>query len=168
MQTKLQRESCVVVKLPLSGGTIIRSKEFRKRARDRKIRDYFNGSKVSGNSLTSSTIEVSFDDIKVLKVPTKDDIADDSIRPVGKTSTLDPYRARPIPITSALQHALLAVSHADVESEVLSKNVAGFVHVQNVDMESKKLTLLSPQKGPLPGKFLLMGGIKWIDTGSSS
>jgi polyribonucleotide 5'-hydroxyl-kinase len=163
---KLKRslpEAINVIKLPVSGGATARSREFRKRARDRKIRTYFNGSRIGGVPLTPNSQEFSFDEVTILRVPNKDDIADEGILPVGKASTLDPNRARPVDLNSTILNSVLAVSHAESETEVLTKNIAGFVHVQAVDTEARKITLLCPQKGPLPGKFLLMGGVKWID-----
>jgi len=76
---------------------------------------------------------------------------------------LDPTRARVVEPTAALHHTLLGVSYAATLDEVLGKNVAGFCHVQSIDMESKKITLLLPQQGRLPGKYLVMGGIKWVE-----
>jgi polyribonucleotide 5'-hydroxyl-kinase len=160
-------ETCTVLKLPVSGGATARSREYRKRTRDRSAREYFNGSRVSGASLTPSVQEVSFDDITVLRIPNKEDVADEGIRPIGKASAIDPNKARPVELDSNLLHAILAVSHAQTEEEVLDRNIAGFVHVQGIDVDQRKITLLCPQKGELPGKFLLMGGIKWIDNATA-
>lgn len=157
-------ETCNVVKLPVSGGATARNRDYRKRTRDRKVRDYFNGSKVGSLQLSPSTLEVAFDDVKILKAPSKEDISDEAMRPVGRASALDPNRARTVQLDLSLKHSLLAVSHAQAEEDVLSKNIAGFMHVQDIDMDRKVLILLSPQKGPLPGKFLLLGGVKWIDS----
>ena len=42
-------------------------------------------------------------------------------------------------------------------------NVAGFVFVTAVDMERKKITLLSPSPMSLPSTRFLSGAIKWLD-----
>jgi len=160
-------ESCVVIKLPVSGGATVRNREFRKQSRDRKIRDYFNGARIAGVSLTPTSQDISFDDVVILRIPNKEDIAEEGIRPVGKASAIDPNRARPVTLDGSLEHCLLGISHAQSEADVLHKNVAGFVHVQRVDVATRTLTLLCPQKGPLPGKYLVMGGIKWIDASGS-
>lgn len=33
----------------------------------------------------------------------------------------------------------------------------------SVNVESKTLTLLAPCAGPLPGRFLVLGDIKWVE-----
>jgi len=164
---KVLPETINVIKLPVSGGASTRSREFRKKSRDRKVREYFYGTTISGVSLTPSIQEVDFSEVTILRIPNKEDVADEGIRPIGKSSAIDPNRARPVELNSSLLHAVLAVSHAKNEEEALNKNVAGFVHVQSINPEQQKITLLCPQKGTLPGAYLLMGGIKWIDSASS-
>lgn len=174
LQSKLKKNvaemhfptACDVVKVPVSGGATTRNQEFRKRNRNRKIREYFYGSKPDTAPLTSCSIELSFDQVSVVRVPNKDDNTLSSMRPVGKASALDPNLPRPVDLVPALlQNSVLAVSFAEDEAQVLTTNVAGFVHIQSVDVEHRTLTVLSPQKGPLPGKFLVMGGVKWVDGG---
>lgn len=155
-----------VLKIPTSGGATVRSREYRKHTRDSNIRNYFYGSPVRiamNAGLSPAVITVSFDDVTILRGPTKDDVSDEAMRPVGKTSLLDPNRPRVVEPTKALQHSLLAVSHAHAPDDVLNKNVAGFVHVQTVNVEERKMTLLSPQQGALPNSLLVMGSVKWVD-----
>jgi len=151
-----------ILKQPTSGGVSARTREYRKRSRDRRIREYFYGPLVGGVPLTPGVAVVPFDEVIIVKSPTSQDVVTEQLRPVGKEALLDPNRARVIEPSPSLQHTLLAVSYASDIDEVLTKNVAGFCHVQKVDMESKKFTLLLPQQGKLPGKYLIMGGIKWI------
>jgi hypothetical protein len=33
----------------------------------------------------------------------------------------------------------------------------------SVNVEAKTLTLLAPCAGPLPGRFLVLGDIKWVE-----
>ena len=159
-----------ILKIPTSGGASQRTREFRKRTRDGKIREYFYGSSgmiARGAGLSPPTLVVSFDDVELYRGPTKDDISDESMRPVGKSSLLDANRARRVEPTVSLQHSLVGVSHAASPDEMLVTNVAGFVHVQQVDVEKRRITLLCPQGAgaSLPSKLLLVGGasVKWID-----
>jgi polyribonucleotide 5'-hydroxyl-kinase len=55
-----------------------------------------------------------------------------------------------------------AAAALPLEQLVLS-NVAGFVHVTDVDAEMGTLTLLSPCPGDLPSNYLLAGSVAWLD-----
>jgi hypothetical protein len=33
----------------------------------------------------------------------------------------------------------------------------------NIDMEKKELTVLSPSPGKLPGKYLIVGSLVWLE-----
>jgi polyribonucleotide 5'-hydroxyl-kinase len=70
------------------------------------------------------------------------------------------------PNASTLLHRLLAVSFAADESQedVVRTNVAGFVCVTDVDMEKGRMTVLSPQQGPLPKTLLLLSDIQFMDS----
>jgi hypothetical protein len=48
-------------------------------------------------------------------------------------------------------------------SELISMNIAGFVHVQKVDVASGKLQLLAPNGLPMPSLVLLQGDIEYIE-----
>lgn len=163
LKRDLQQTKTSVVKLPPSGGASARNQVYRKKTRDRRIRQYFYGTKIGAGALTPATVTVSFDDVVILRAANKDDIADESMRPIGRTSMLDLNMPRAVDPTQLLQQSLLGVSHAKEESDALTCNVAGFVHVQSVDVDARQLTLLCPMPGPLPGKFLIMGGVKWVE-----
>lgn len=45
--------------------------------------------------------------------------------------------------------------------ELLNSNTAGFVYVTEVDMDKRRLAVLSPCPGSLPSRFLIAGTIKW-------
>ena len=47
--------------------------------------------------------------------------------------------------------------------QLVLSNVAGFVHVTDVDAEMGTLTLLSPCPGDLPSSYLLAGSVAWLD-----
>jgi polyribonucleotide 5'-hydroxyl-kinase len=150
-----------VVKMPISSGVQSRSKEYRKRTRDYRIREYFYGS-LDGPELSPHVITVNFDQVIILKAPAKGDIPAESMRPVGKPMLSDATEFHVMEPSAALQHSILGVSLAMEKNEVPYKNVAGFVHVQSIDMEHKQIKLLSPQQGNLPSKFLICGSVKWV------
>ncbi|CAM9553971.1 unnamed protein product, partial [Choristocarpus tenellus] len=47
--------------------------------------------------------------------------------------------------------------------ELLQSNTAGFLYVTEVDVEQRRLAVLSPCPGALPSRFLLVGTVKWIE-----
>jgi polyribonucleotide 5'-hydroxyl-kinase len=69
------------------------------------------------------------------------------------------------PTNSGLLHRLLAVSFAtdDSDDTVIKTNVAGYVCVTDVDIEKGRMTVLSPQPGPLPKTLLLLSDITFMD-----
>lgn len=85
------------------------------------------------------------------------------MRPVGAAAVSHDRPSRVTALDRRLQNSLVGVSHAQAEAEAGHKSVAGFVLIQSVDLEKKRLTLLCPQTGELPSKVLLLGGIKTVD-----
>jgi polyribonucleotide 5'-hydroxyl-kinase len=65
-----------------------------------------------------------------------------------------------IPVTPDLEQALLAVSHAPVPEQLLTSNVAGFVHISSVDVATGRVELLVPTAAAMPGSYLVAGSIK--------
>lgn len=62
--------------------------------------------------------------------------------------------------TPCLIMLMYAFRIADTQ-ELLNSNTAGFVYVTEVDMEKRRLAVLSPCPGSLPSRFLLAGTVKW-------
>ena len=83
-----------------------------------------------------------------------------SALPIGSTKQEDTMKVTSISITRELTHSLLAVSHANDPSDLLHCNVAGFIHVTEVDLQKGILTYLSPSPGPLPSPILIAGTVK--------
>ena len=69
-------------------------------------------------------------------------------------------RVQPVRPSNDLLHCLLAISHADTEDELLTKNVAGFLYVRDVDVAKGIISCFAPALGELPGKMLLQGSFK--------
>jgi polyribonucleotide 5'-hydroxyl-kinase len=63
-------------------------------------------------------------------------------------------------VTADLDQSLLAVSHAATPDQVLYSNIAGFVHVHQVDGKQNSVTVLLPTAAAMPGSYLLAGNIK--------
>jgi polyribonucleotide 5'-hydroxyl-kinase len=74
-----------------------------------------------------------------------------------------------------LLHSILAISHADVPLpnanssqsdetvKVLETNVAGFVYVARVEEKRKRMFVLAPMPGKLPGRYLWLGTLRWAE-----
>jgi polyribonucleotide 5'-hydroxyl-kinase len=87
--------------------------------------------------------------------------------PVGmKTDETRTKLVSVTPTASALLHHLLAISFASspTDEEPVKKNVVGYVCVTEVDMEKGRMTVLSPQPGPLPKLVLLLSDIQFMDS----
>nr|BAJ99161.1 predicted protein [Hordeum vulgare subsp. vulgare] len=148
-----------VIKLGKSGGVVERDADYRRKARSRRIREYFYGP--SGELCPHQKV-VQFKDVNIYKVG-GGVAAPSHALPLGAKPLLDPDRAVKVEPSVELMNMLLAVSFSKDPNTVLDSNVAGFLHVSNVNMEKKTLTLLCPAPGPLPERSLVMGTIKWTD-----
>ena len=74
----------------------------------------------------------------------------------------DPLRVAPvIRLGRDLMQSLVAVSHASSPDELLSSNIAGFLYITNIDSMENTVTYLAPCPGNLPGRFLLIGSLKF-------
>ncbi|KAJ2329236.1 Cleavage polyadenylation factor subunit clp1, partial [Coemansia sp. RSA 2702] len=76
----------------------------------------------------------------------------------------------------SLIHSILAVTDApmgttgedkmdvDSESQVVGIQAIGFINVTKVEMDKKRMIVLSPVPGRLPKQVLLYGNAKWMET----
>lgn len=83
-----------------------------------------------------------------------------SALPLGQVAAAAPIKVHPVLVTSDLDQSLLAVSHAQIPEQLLSSNIAGFVHVHEVDVKNNTVTVMLPTKAAMPGSYLLAGNIK--------
>jgi len=153
-----------VVFLPKSGGVVERNTNFRQESRDNRIREYFYG-RVHSQALHPHSFQVKLADTKIFKIGAP--AIPQSCMPLGMKG--EESRTKLVSVTpnaSTLLHRLLAVSFAADESQedVVRTNVAGFVCVTDVDMEKGRMTVLSPQQGPLPKTLLLLSDIQFMDS----
>ena len=88
--------------------------------------------------------------------------------PIGaRSSADDTLKVSAVTQPSAeLIHSVLGVSWAESLEAVLSSNVAGFIHVTEVDVLKGRLSFLAPTPGVLPHEhtFLVYGSLKWLET----
>jgi len=181
-----------VAKLARSGGVVQRDPAHRRRARNKKVHEYFYGpqSHVRGLSkrgddaadlekmwppLAPSTHELPFRDCKVYQIMAGA-VRDDAMLPVGQASLLEALQVVAVPVSAALVHTVLAVCHVDDAEEapassttsphqhLLDRAAGGFVVVINVDMDAQTITLLAPCSGELPSCHLLMGTLEWMES----
>ncbi|XP_063715229.1 polyribonucleotide 5'-hydroxyl-kinase Clp1-like [Symsagittifera roscoffensis] len=148
-----------VVLLPKSGGVVERSSGFRKESRDKRIHEYFFGSG-SQNTLNPHRMEVSFDEVEVFKVGAP--VLSNSCLPFDAEPEDYEKKLVPVEVGPELVNKLLSVNHAECEMDIIETNLAGFVVVQEVNMEKQTLSLLSPKPYPLPNSYLLVGDLAFM------
>lgn len=155
LQLKKDMPSSVqVVYVPKQYGVNERSRGLRSKNRDNRVWEYFYGTK---GDLTPHSIEVKFGEIQIYKVsPTSPNIEIDAESISSEDIVIDP-----VTICPNIVNQVLGLSFADnMDENIMVTNIIGFVCVSKVNMESKILTVLSPQPGPLPSKICLMGDIR--------
>jgi polyribonucleotide 5'-hydroxyl-kinase len=150
------------VALRKSGGVVARPPEARRAARSTRTREYFYGPS-AGPALCPHAVSCRFDELQLFRVG-GGPRAPSSALPLGAQPAASPLRCAPVVPSLELLHSVLAVSHAESVAELLSANMAGFIHVTDVDMAARRITYLAPCSGPLPGKLLLVGSIKWFES----
>ncbi|KAK7242318.1 mRNA 3'-end processing protein [Aureococcus anophagefferens] len=123
--------SVAVAKLPRSGGVVQRDVVHRRRAKHRKIHEYFYGPQSHARSLLAkkdddaaldklleatapplapATHELPFRAVRVFKV-LAGSTGDDSMLPVGQGSMLEPLQVVAVTVSPVLVHNVLAVCH---------------------------------------------------------
>jgi polyribonucleotide 5'-hydroxyl-kinase len=160
IRSRLTDSRTEVVLLSKSGGVVSRDNTIRQHARSRRIKEYFYG---PDNRLNPFSTVIDFASVTVMQIAGQAAVVPDSVLPIGFESTLDPLKPNKVSLSRDLLHALLGVSQAEVEDEVLCKPVYGFVHVSKVDVDRNTLTVLAPSPGRIPSNFLIQGSIKWME-----
>ncbi|KAI8589633.1 Pre-mRNA cleavage complex II protein Clp1-domain-containing protein [Geranomyces variabilis] len=165
-----------IVKLAKSGGVVTRDKVYRRRLQMHKIKEYFYGTPKGELSPYSSLVP--FSDVAVRRVG-EGTLAPSSALPLGSAPLLQETRLVKVDPGDILHHSILAISHAalpdpgsaaaqltpeEESNVVLATNVAGFVYVSDVDEDKKKMTVLAPNPGRLPRRYMLMAAMKWMET----
>ncbi|XP_052172397.1 protein CLP1 homolog [Diospyros lotus] len=149
-----------VVKLQKSGGVVSRDQKLRLKDRSYRIREYFYG---LANNLSPHSNIANFSDFAVYRIGGGPQ-APRSALPIGAEPAADPTRLVPVNISQELLHSVLAVSFAKEPDQIISSNVAGFIHIMDVDIQRRKITYLAPCAGELPSRILIMGDLTWLET----
>ncbi|SLM39460.1 pre-mrna cleavage complex ii protein clp1 [Lasallia pustulata] len=124
-------DTITVLKLDKSGGCVDRDESYLKQYRQAQIREYFFGD--SKITLSPHTQQVDFNQVTI-------------------------YKLAELPPSSALQHSILALMHADANDtpeNIRDASVIGFVYVAEVDEKKKKLRVLAPLSGRLPNRAMV-------------
>lgn len=187
-------DDVVVANLPRSRGVVDRGPAHRRRARHRRIHEYFYGvaSPTDDLRLAPNSLELRFRDCKIFKVLARDAAAVDSMLPVGQGSMLAPLQVVAVPPSTSLVHNFLVACHqprdaaangslvdhdpaathttdaANPYQFLLDCSAAGFVVVTNVNQDRGTLTLLTPCSGDLPTQHLLLGKIEFMEGPTSA
>jgi len=148
-----------VVKLHKSEGVVLRNSKYRQRTRSFRIKEYFYG---IANDLAPHSNIVNFSDVSVYKIGGGHQ-APRSALPIGAEPVADPTRLVAVNISTDMIHTVLAISYAKEPEEIISSNVAGFIHVTDVDIQRKKLTYIAPCPGDLPSRLLIASSLTWYE-----
>ena len=150
-----------ILSLKKSGGVVERTTEFRRKTRDDRFREYFYGFDFVSNPLSPVAQSAFFSSVSFYKVGGVPK-APTSALPIGQEASTDPMRVASVIPSMSLVNAIVAVSHGKTQSDLLTSNVAGFIHIVEVDMHAKRFTYLSPNPGQLPNTNLIVGNVKWF------
>jgi polyribonucleotide 5'-hydroxyl-kinase len=142
-----------VVKAAKSDGVVLRSKEQRQDARQRRVEEYFYGLRKDLMPVSQTAKIESLEVYRVGGGPK----APRSALPIGATSVSDPLKISKVSDFRDILNCMVGVSHASSPEELLNANMAGFIYIQDVDVEKGTVTYLSPRDGALPSTLMLAG-----------
>ena len=153
--------SVKVLKLAKCGGVVAHDKSFQMSMEKEVVQDYFYGSE---RDLHPRTKTLSFDQLSIYKTAPAPVAPVDALS-IGMQRPDKHTEVRKVVPDGSLENRMLAVAGRTPKdpSELVSMNVAGFVHVQKVDVAAGKLTLLAPNGLPMPSSVLLQGAIEYIE-----
>ena len=178
-------DNVTVVMLPRSGGVVTRDRDTRLRCRKGKFRDYFYGVSKSRNPLSPVRQDKRLSALRLLRAGGI--MLTEGMRSVGDTTTVDTTTLTRITPSQDLLNFIVGVLHppveeedpaqgqgqgqggrgdvigADVPSNLLTCNVAGFLRIVAIDIENDSISFLCPCPGNFPSRFLLVGTLKWLE-----
>lgn len=146
-------KSIQIVKATKSDGVVQRSKEVRQDTRQRRVEEYYYGLRKDLHPTSQTSM---IDSLQVYRVGGGPK-APTTALPIGATSVSDPLKISKVSDFRDILNCMVAVSHAKTPEELLNTNVAGFIYIQDVDMEKGTVTYLSPRDGALPNTLMLAG-----------
>lgn len=172
-------ETVTVIRLDKSGGCVDRSEDYMKTLRHAQIREYFFGH--GENTLAPSSQASDFGDMTIFRIVESKDKPCQALRYAGADSLVAPvhseYRSGDadeydptangsnsiyecIPPSLAIQNSLVAITTAsptDSQEVIRDSSVKGYIYVADIDDVKKKVRLLSPQPGMIPGNAMVLG-----------
>jgi len=155
-------------RVPKSGGVVSRGTDVRKQETSWLIKEHFYGSRcrIGAMVLNPHRSTIGFDHLQVVRIGGHRVAS--YLLPAGATSQVDPCQVFKVPPSEQLQHRIGGLSFAQTEAELAASNVVGIVWIQSVDMAARTFTLLLPSPAPaadrLPGRFLIVGSLVWLDS----
>ena len=177
LSQELKNDDVMVVKLPSSGGRVIRNRESKNRLRQARINEYFYGNITSMSSpinFSPTRIDIQISTMKFIRSrpPISEGMSLIGETKSGANAGYDTELIRITPQKDLLENCFVAVLHPLKEGDtsaigddgipqnLLKSNVAGFIYIVEMDIEQDTMTILSPSSGPLPSIYLLVGSIK--------
>jgi poly(A) polymerase len=153
--------SVKVLKLAKCGGVVAHDKSFQLSLEKEVVQDYFYGTE---RDLCPRKKFFSFDELSIYKTAPAPVAPVDALS-IGMQRPDKHTEVRKVVPDASLENRILAVAGRTPKdpSELISMNIAGFVHVQKVDVASGKIELLAPNGLPMPSLVLLQGDIEYIE-----
>lgn len=161
--TTLQ-DTVTVLKLPKSGGCVDRSVSYTSTLLTEQAREYFYGTKRAPLSPHSATLDLaSFTVLRMIDEETSDLTAaflpgGSSDLPTSSTASKPLYTSTTLDLSA--NNTILTLKHAgpgDEHEVVRDAPVLGYLYVAEVDVDRKRVRVLSPVGGRLPERAVVWG-----------
>ncbi|KAJ4334327.1 Cleavage polyadenylation factor subunit clp1 [Didymella glomerata] len=154
-----QDEPVTVLRIDKSGGCVDRSDDYMKSLRHAQIREYFFGH--GEDALAPSSMTADYADLNIFQIVEGDDsaFAAGDYDPLSAGAGGKELYTRVSP-SAGLTNKLLAITTAspnDKHEVIRDSSVRGYIYVADVDEAKRKVRLLSPQPGHLPGSAMVLG-----------
>lgn len=157
-----------VVRLPKSPGVVTSSSEERSQRQSERFRQYFYGGALE--EYLPKRFEVPFDSIRLLKLGAP--AVPLACLPIGVDPTSTDTKVISIPWTKDCAKFICAISsipdplrQTDLPEAalLLDHSILGFVCIEDVDVEKRKVVVLSPAPFPLPRQTLIQTSLQTFD-----
>lgn len=152
---------------PKSGGVVSKSIEHRRENRDKRIKEYFYGSKLketgSGSQLYPHSFDIPFSSLKIFQIGAPE--VPNSCLPLGMKKEDHHTQLVKVEPLMALNHILSLTTTSDL-NEIIKSSIRGFVCVTNVDTDRQTITVIAPQprdKLP-PNPVFVLSKIQYLDS----
>ncbi|KAF1924290.1 mRNA cleavage and polyadenylation factor IA/II complex [Didymella exigua CBS 183.55] len=149
-------EPVTVLRIDKSGGCVDRPEAYMVALRHAQIRAYFFGH--GEDALAPSSMTADYADLNIFQIVQADDAAFQAGDYDPSTAGRELYeRVSP---SALLTNKLLVITTAspnDRHEVIRDSSVRGYIYVADVDEAKRKVRLLSPQPGHLPGNAMVLG-----------